>query len=615
MDDGLAEVPPGHRLAGRADQTVRPGGIFLAPAQLGRAALGGGLLRENLRQRSRDRRMRRLVLLEKLHGRGEVFGRRQPARLGDGLLGRRLQPQALLFRGRGSDLGAERQRLAIPGRERQRLVHGLRRGLERPALQVLACLRDAFAHGVGAIGRGRDGPPQRAQLGLQRGAIVAGERQRLGLADPFGGQVELSARERLLARREQPARAPDGQLRLREALQVHRRGVGGIDGEHLVAAFERLLELAAVEGVARVDEPARHLSAGRARRQPRHVRRLAGDRHRGFVDRVLGAAAQPPADAAQVGVHLAEVLVALLGPLAHGARHDGHDLAIDVGNQLLERRRLVVQDVVEDGVAVGAEGAGVGEELVEHEPDREHVAAMIGDARVDLLGRHVVRRPHDGADARQFLLAGALLADPRDAEVENLDDAVGVDLDVRRLHVAMDDAGAVRVGQAAAHVLDDAQLPGDGQTRTALHDGPERLARHVLHHDVRRVVVLADLEHRHDVGVAQAPGRARLAGEALAQLRAVEAVAQQLDGDEAVDRGIAPEVYDGHAALAEQPDDFVGTDAVGDGAHNLWARRVADARRPATSAGDAAPAQLLRPVWRDAIGYNTWPSGPTIFRR
>src|SRR5687768_12138146 len=91
----------------------------------------------------------------------------------------------------------------------------------------------------------------------------------------------------------------------------------------------------------------------------------------------------------------------------------------------------------------------------------------------------------------------------------------------------------------------------------------ERLAGEELHRDERVATVLADVENRDDVGMAEAPGGAGLAGKALAELRCVEAAAQQLDDDEAVDRGVAGKVEGAHAPLADFFEDLVTADEAG----------------------------------------------------
>src|SRR5262249_39244251 len=74
----------------------------------------------------------------------------------------------------------------------------------------------------------------------------------------------------------------------------------------------------------------------------------------------------------------------------------------------------------------------------------------------------------------------------------------------------------------------------------------------------------ADVVHRDDVGMAEAGQRLGLAQEpaAVEQRRAVFAQAQHLDGDVALELGIARRVDLAHPALAEELDDRVAAELV-----------------------------------------------------
>ena len=74
--------------------------------------------------------------------------------------------------------------------------------------------------------------------------------------------------------------------------------------------------------------------------------------------------------------------------------------------------------------------------------------------------------------------------DARDAEVEDLQLAVGRDEEIRRLDVAMDDALRMREGQALGHARHDLDLLLERQF-TPCEEVRQLLAREQLHHDVR----------------------------------------------------------------------------------------------------------------------------------
>ena len=156
-----------------------------------------------------------------------------------------------------------------------------------------------------------------------------------------------------------------------------------------------------------------------------------------------------------------------------------------------------------------------------------------------------------GADDRAFLghLARARTGDP---EVGHLDDALGVDDDVVRLDVAVDDAVAVRVAQRG----EDLARVGDGHRHRAEPARADQLLERapldVLHDDVVGAVGLAAVEDRDDVRVREAGRVRRLAAEALDELLVVRvARVEHLDGDPASELLVFGEVDVGHAAAAE----------------------------------------------------------------
>ena len=89
----------------------------------------------------------------------------------------------------------------------------------------------------------------------------------------------------------------------------------------------------------------------------------------------------------------------------------------------------------------------------------------------------------------------------------------------------------------------------------------QRLALDVLHRDEGLAVEFSDVEDGDDVDVMQAAGGVGFAREPLAQLRAVEPLAQQLDGDVTIaNLGIAREKEAPHATAADALQDLVATD-------------------------------------------------------
>ena len=108
-------------------------------------------------------------------------------------------------------------------------------------------------------------------------------------------------------------------------------------------------------------------------------------------------------------------------------------------------------------------GRRAGRHLVEHDAEREDVAAAIQRARLDLLGRHVGPGAEDRARLRELQLRGILVrtaglgtVTTRQAEVQDLDPAIVGDHHVAGFQVAVGDLllvrGAERVGKRGRDV-------------------------------------------------------------------------------------------------------------------------------------------------------------------
>jgi hypothetical protein len=176
---------------------------------------------------------------------------------------------------------------------------------------------------------------------------------------------------------------------------------------------------------------------------------------------------------------------------------------------------------------VAVERYGAGQHLVEHDADRIQVGALIDRCATRLLGREVLRGPDDRAGLGHLARPRA-----RDPEVRHLQAAVGVDENVVRLDVAVDDALSVREADGAEDLAGVGDRALDGQRATREDQLLERPPLDVLHRDVVGAFGFAAVVDRDDVRVRERGGVLRLAPKALDELFVVRVlVVQDLDRD------------------------------------------------------------------------------------
>ena len=222
-----------------------------------------------------------------------------------------------------------------------------------------------------------------------------------------------------------------------------------------------------------------------------------------------------------------------------------------------ERQRLL-HVLHEDGDRrVRREGHAPGEHLVGHDAERVDVGRGADVRRRGLLRGHVVRRPGDHAGGGE---AARGLEHLRDPEVGEVDAAVLVEEHVLRLHVAVDDALAVRVVEGVRHPAQDLDRPGQGDA-PRLEQLRERAARHEPHRhpgDALRAVDVVGVDGD-DVRVLEPRDGLGLALEALGETGVVQELPRQdLERHVAVEGRLEGPVDRGHAAPAERLDDAVG---------------------------------------------------------
>ncbi len=222
--------------------------------------------------------------------------------------------------------------------------------------------------------------------------------------------------------------------------------------------------------------------------------------------------------------HLLGGLVALRGIARERLQHDLVEGGRDVGAMRARRRHVRLDDGRHrEELVVALEQAAAGDQLEQHDAEREHVGAAIDRAADALLGRHVRRL----ADEHAGLGLRAAHRGAGDAEVHDLHVAVVAEEDVRRRDIAVHDAerlavGAdrfVRVVERAGDGTDDRDHVLERHVLAALEQAAEHaaevLAVDVLHGEVRLAIVLADVVDLDDVVVMQRGSEARFREEHL----------------------------------------------------------------------------------------------------
>ncbi len=221
----------------------------------------------------------------------------------------------------------------------------------------------------------------------------------------------------------------------------------------------------------------------------------------------------------------------------------------------------------------GFEGRPAGEHLVEDRSQRIDVGrrADLAGQSLRLLGGHVAGRPHDlAADGVAILDLQPL----GQAEVGDLRRAVGVEQDVGRLQVAVDDPDAVDRTDGAGER--GRQLGGlAGRHRRAGQPLGERASLEHLEREVRHAADLAHLVDLDDVGMAYLGDDLGLDAESAELLGFdLEIVPDHLEGDRSLERPLEGLVDDPHPATAEQLKDFVAGDRGGAAVLRPGRRRV-----------------------------------------
>ncbi len=207
-----------------------------------------------------------------------------------------------------------------------------------------------------------------------------------------------------------------------------------------------------------------------------------------------------------------------------------------------------------------------GDALVEHDGQAVDVGLAVQGPPLHLLGRRVAGRPQDGPVG---LGPGCLGQGAGQAEVGDPEPAVGVEEEVGRLDVAVDQAAPVGVVQPGGGLEPDVDRLLGGEEPTGVVDLAQAAAGQVLQHQVGGAVLLAPVVDLEDVGMVEGGHRPRLGPEALEEGGvAGQCRVEHLDRHPAVERDVVGQVdvrgrartQGGHESVpvAEDPPDGVG---------------------------------------------------------
>jgi hypothetical protein len=248
-------------------------------------------------------------------------------------------------------------------------------------------------------------------------------------------------------------------------------------------------------------------------------------------------------EAAQIVAQGAGAAVAAARRLGHGLGDDGLQRLGDVRAQAAGRDRVLGHHLGHHHQQLGVlEGGAAGDQLVQGRAQRVDVAALVAALAAGLFGRHVRgRAQHRAGQGQRRAAAGH----PGHPEVGDPDMGVPLEEQVLGLDVPVDDAAAVGVVDGVDRL--DQQLdraPGRG------HQLAHRAPADQLHGQVVAALLLAHLVDGDDVGMREARGHLRLAGEALA----VDGLAlvDDLEGHEALQAQL-PGAVDHAGAAAAHP--------------------------------------------------------------
>ncbi len=204
-------------------------------------------------------------------------------------------------------------------------------------------------------------------------------------------------------------------------------------------------------------------------------------------------------------------LVARLGPLREELRHDPSDGVRDVGVRAVRGGRRLAHLLLEEPEGtLRREGRPPRDQEEERRPERVEVAAGVRHPARALLGAHEGRGAEDLPRHREGAGPARIGREP---EVGDLHDAVPREEEVPGLHVAVDDAVAVRRVEAESRLADDPRREPPRERTVRLDPAVEALPRDQLHGEEEGAPLVPGLEDPDHVRMREPAGHAPLAEE------------------------------------------------------------------------------------------------------
>ena len=249
-----------------------------------------------------------------------------------------------------------------------------------------------------------------------------------------------------------------------------------------------------------------------------------------------------------------------------------------------------------------------GEREVEAQSQGVYVGAGIAAAAGENLRRGVGERARECPGAGDAELPVELGG----TEIRETGTTVGLEEDVGRLHVAVENAAPVSGGQRGRDIAADLGRELRVERTPLAHTHLEIGARHVLHHDEAPRAVFQQVEHRDDVRVRESAHYLHFSTHPLAgEPGRRRGWHEELDRHVGTDRAVAREIDDRVAAPTELATHFVPVEQ-----HGAWReerrRRHFVPSRPRTS---RALARHPSSFWYRAMNWVRWVRAKSVSPR